>query len=68
MDKGETMTTPRSEQMQLPPEYGNPNEVLERSEVDGLLRNATQYRASVRPEGRPHVVPGDGIWVGGAWH
>ena len=63
------MTTPRSEQMQLPPEYGNPNEVLEWSEVDGALRDAAQYWvASVRPEGRPHVVPRDGIWVDSAWY
>ena len=63
------MTTPRSEHLQLPPEYGNPNEILEWSEVDGALRDAAQYWvASVRPEGRPHVVPRDGIWVDSAWY
>jgi hypothetical protein len=60
---------PQSHQMQLPPEYGSPNKLLDWAEVDEQLRNAGQYWvASVRPDGRPHVVPRDGIWLDGTWH
>jgi hypothetical protein len=50
--------------MLLPPEYGNPNEVLEWSEVDGLLRDAAQYWvASVRSEAdrMSYLVMGSGL-------
>lgn len=63
------MTIPRSEQMKLPPEYGSPGEILAWEQVDELLRDAAVYWvASVRPDGRPHVVPRDGMWVDDAWY
>jgi hypothetical protein len=48
------MTIPRSEEMQLPPEYGSPGEILAWEQIDELLRDAAQYWvASVRPDGHP---------------
>ena len=60
---------PRAEQLGLAPEYGSPNELLTWQEVDGRLRDAPVYWvASVRPDGRPHVVPRDGIWIDDTWY
>ena len=60
---------PLSQQMQLPPEYGSPSEILDWAKVDEQLRDAGQYWvASVRPDGRPHVVPRDGVWLDDTWY
>lgn len=60
---------PTARQMKLPPGYGNPRKVLEWSDVARELEEAPQYWvASVRPDGRPHVVPRDGIWLDDAWY
>lgn len=57
---------PKAEQMPLPPEYGSPSEVLEWPQVEERLASATVYwLATVRSDGRPHVVPRDGVWLHG---
>jgi hypothetical protein len=39
---------------------------LEWQEVEGRLRQATEYwLASTRPDGRPHVIPRWGVWLEG---
>jgi hypothetical protein len=61
------MTEPLVEKPLIPPEYGNPKERLEWTEVEGRLVKASVYWiASTRPDGRPHVVPRDGMWLEGA--
>jgi nitroimidazol reductase NimA-like FMN-containing flavoprotein (pyridoxamine 5'-phosphate oxidase superfamily) len=50
----------------IPSEYGNPRKRLEWTEVERRLEGATVYWiASTRPDGRPHVIPRDGMWVDG---
>jgi hypothetical protein len=50
-----------------PPEYGNPTQHLEWTDVERKLESASVYWiASTRPDGRPHVVPRDGLWLDGA--
>jgi hypothetical protein len=58
---------PVVEKPEIPPEYGNPKQRLEWSDVERRLESATVYWiASTRPDGRPHVVPRDGMWLDGA--
>lgn len=60
---------PKVEQLALPPEYGNPNELMAWTDVTQLLRDAPAYWvASVRPDGRPHTVPRDGLWIEDTWY
>lgn len=60
---------PHAEQLVLPPEYGSPSRLLPWADVEARLVQAHQYWfASVRPDGRPHVVPLDGIWLDGHWY
>jgi hypothetical protein len=60
---------PRVEQLSLPPEYGKPAELLDWADVDRQLREATAYWvASVRPDGRPHTVPRDGLLIDDTWY
>ena len=55
---------PRVEQLGIPPEYGAPSKLLDWASVDARLAEATHYwLATVRPDGRPHVVPLDGLWI-----
>jgi hypothetical protein len=55
---------PEAELLDLPKEYGTPKAVLEWSVVRQKLEAAQVYwLATTRPDGRPHVVPRDGIWV-----
>lgn len=58
---------PAAEPMTLPDGYGqNPGVLLSWAEVAQRLAQAPRYwLATVRPDGRPHVVPTDGLWVGG---
>jgi len=54
---------PVVEKLDLPPEYGNPTERLTWEDVRAKLESAAAYWvASTRPDGRPHVVPRDGVW------
>jgi hypothetical protein len=55
---------PKVEQMGLPAVYGHPKKKLAWSDVRKDLAGALVYWvASVRPDGRPHVVPKDGVWL-----
>lgn len=53
----------------LPPPYGKPTRPLDWSLVGGLLADATIYWvATTRSDGRPHIVPKDGIWLDDRLH
>lgn len=61
--------TPVAEQLALPPDYGNPKKMVAWEDVRRDLEEAPQYWvASVRPDGRPHVVPRDGVWLDDTWY
>lgn len=61
------MTKPVVDKPDIPPEYGNPTQRLEWAEVERRLERASAYWiASTRPDGRPHVIPRDGMWLDGA--
>jgi len=54
---------PRVEPVTLPVEYGIVEETLSWADVAARLRVAPHYwLATVRSDGRPHVVPIDGLW------
>ena len=60
---------PRAELLDLPREYGAPQAPLHWSAVRERLTAAEHYwLATVRPDGRPHVVPLDGVWIGDRWY
>lgn len=60
---------PIVEQLELPAVYGRPRTRLAWSEVRERLEGALQYWvATTRPDGRPHVVPKDGVWVQDAFY
>jgi nitroimidazol reductase NimA-like FMN-containing flavoprotein (pyridoxamine 5'-phosphate oxidase superfamily) len=60
------VTNPIVEQLDIPHEYGTPTERLDWSSVESKLKASSVYWiASTRPDGRPHVVPRDGIWLDG---
>ena len=60
---------PRTEQMSIPAIYGSPSELLDWQTVQAKLIGAKQYwLATVRPDGRPHVVPLDGLWRNDRWY
>jgi nitroimidazol reductase NimA-like FMN-containing flavoprotein (pyridoxamine 5'-phosphate oxidase superfamily) len=63
-----TATLPTAEPMVLPVGYGQPSgRTLSWTDVSNRLADAPRYwLATVRPDGRPHVVPTDGLWVDGA--
>jgi Pyridoxamine 5'-phosphate oxidase len=62
-------TSPVVESIRLPKVYGTPTQLLSWDEVDQRLGMALHYwLATTRPDGRPHVVPVDGIWLDGACH
>ena len=53
----------------MPVEYGAPSRLLDWEQVVARLTEATHYwLATVRPDGRPHVVPLDGLWVDARWY
>src|SRR3712207_837058 len=59
---------PRAERLSLPPGYGSPSTTLDWTEVRNRLEEAKAYwLATCRPDGRPHVVPVDGVWVADEW-
>src|ERR671914_763350 len=60
---------PAPELLRLPPGYGTPKAPLVWGDVRRRLEGATRYwLATTRPDGRPHVVPLDGIWLDDAWY
>ena len=55
---------PSASPLPLPPAYGKPTRPMAWSDADDLLTESRVYWiASVRPDGRPHIVPSDGIWL-----
>jgi hypothetical protein len=55
--------------LDLPKAYGIPEVTLEWSAVRPRLERAEQYwLATTRPDGRPHVIPIDGIWLDDRWY
>jgi pyridoxamine 5'-phosphate oxidase-like protein len=64
-----TQVEPVVEQLKLPSGYGNPKKRLAWADVRRDLEDAPVYWvASTRPDGRPHVVPRDGIWLDDTWY
>jgi hypothetical protein len=60
---------PKAEQMILPSGYGEPKKILNWPDVRRDLEDApTYWVASTRPDGRPHVVPRDGLWLDDTWY
>jgi hypothetical protein len=60
---------PKIEQMILPSGYGEPKKILKWADVRRDLEDAASYWvASTRPDGRPHVVPRDGLWLDDTWY
>jgi nitroimidazol reductase NimA-like FMN-containing flavoprotein (pyridoxamine 5'-phosphate oxidase superfamily) len=60
------MTNPVVDKPDIPPEYGNPTQRLDWADVERKLESARVYWiASTRPDGRPHVIPRDGLWLDG---
>jgi Pyridoxamine 5'-phosphate oxidase len=61
--------TPIAEQLPLPSSYGSPNQLLDWTSVEQRLIDSLHYwLATVRRDGRPHVVPVDGMWLDGGCH
>jgi nitroimidazol reductase NimA-like FMN-containing flavoprotein (pyridoxamine 5'-phosphate oxidase superfamily) len=64
-----TPAEPAAELLDLPEGYGTPEAPLAWPDVRARLEGAARYwLATVRPDGRPHVVPLDGIWLEDAWY
>ena len=60
---------PRVQQLGLPKDYGSPKDLVDWRAVEEKLVAAPAYwLATTRPDGRPHVVPVDGLWLDGAWY
>jgi nitroimidazol reductase NimA-like FMN-containing flavoprotein (pyridoxamine 5'-phosphate oxidase superfamily) len=61
---GGVATAPIVELLDLPAEYGRPEVTLTWEAVRARLVAAGHFwLVTVRPDGRPHVVPVDGIWL-----
>lgn len=61
--------TPAAERLDLPPEYGRSEQVLEWATVRAMLDSArTYWLGTTRPDGRPHAVPKDGLWLDDAFY
>lgn len=61
--------TPVAECLRLPEGYGRPSVTLRWAVVRERLEQARAYWfATTRPDGRPHVVPLDGIWLDDLWY
>lgn len=60
---------PIAELIDLPAGYGTPRTTLAWAVVRAELEQAKQYwLTTVRPDGRPHAVPLDGVWLDDAWY
>jgi hypothetical protein len=60
---------PTVELLDLPREYGTPATTLEWSVVRERLEAAERYwLVTTRPDGRPHVIPIDGVWLDDRWY
>ena len=66
LEEGAIVQKPLVEKPDIPSEYGNPSQRLEWADVEQKLVSANVYwLASTRPDGRPHVIPRDGVWLDG---
>jgi nitroimidazol reductase NimA-like FMN-containing flavoprotein (pyridoxamine 5'-phosphate oxidase superfamily) len=62
-------TQPTAELLEFPAPYGTPKKKLAWSTVRRSLEEAKQYwLTTVRVDGRPHVVPLDGMWIDDVWY
>jgi hypothetical protein len=60
---------PIAEPLGLPSGYGKATRQLAWSDVRAEIERAERYWiATTRPDGRPHVVPVDGIWLDDLWY
>lgn len=60
---------PTAELLAVPAVYGKPKTLLDWDAVYPRLDQAERYwLATTRPDGRPHVVPVDGVWLDGVWY
>jgi len=60
---------PLAELLDVPKEYGVAEKTLPWERVRERLETSLRYwLATVRPDGRPHAVPLDGIWLDDAWY
>jgi hypothetical protein len=63
------MAEPRRDRVEMPEGYGVPTSdegLLAWADVEARLAPSEQYwMATVRPDGRPHVVPRWGVWLDG---
>lgn len=59
---------PTAEKLALPKDYGRTTKTLTWPSVRSRLEEAKQYwLATNRPDGAPHLVPIDGLWVDDIW-
>lgn len=59
---------PIAERLELPDGYGRVTKTLAWATVRAALEGAMHYWVTtVRPDGRPHAVPVDGLWLDDAW-
>ena len=59
---------PRAELLEFPAAYGKATTKLDWASVETRIEQAERYwLASTRSDGRPHVIPIDGIWLDGRW-
>jgi nitroimidazol reductase NimA-like FMN-containing flavoprotein (pyridoxamine 5'-phosphate oxidase superfamily) len=57
---------PTAELLDLPPAYGKPKTTLDWDGVRDRIESSERYWvATTRPDGRPHAVPIDGVWLDG---
>jgi Pyridoxamine 5'-phosphate oxidase len=60
---------PVAEPLKVPEGYGTTGTTLDWATVRAKLEAATNYWVTtVRPGGRPHAVPVDGIWMDDRWY
>lgn len=60
---------PVAEQLNVPPEYGSPSRLLPWEDVVARLAEAKHYwLVTARPDGSPHVVALDGLWLDDRWY
>ena len=60
---------PTAELLTLPSVYGKPSTLMDWDLVSARLEAAERYwLATTRPDGRPHVVPVDGVWLETVWY
>jgi Pyridoxamine 5'-phosphate oxidase len=60
---------PTAELLHLPEAYGIPKTTLDWESVRDRFQEAERYwLATTRPDGRPHVIPIDGVWQDDRWY